>query len=285
MCAQGRTSHRAAPSQGVTPCVAFTLLELLVVIAVIGLLLGLLLPALLHSKAAARKASCLSNLRQVAIAFELYTTDQAQRLPLNYDGLAGREWVPNWAYGNMADFGDRRDYEALLDPARTLLAPYLTDHRLFKCPADRTAAVRSLSLNCRVNPVRLNAPPRWLAGGGTNYPIFRRTMDVLSPSMTFTVLDEEEAMINDGYFAVDLSNTGEPDGRGTPIPLVIMDFPAQRHSRGASVAYGDGHVELVRWRDALIQAGTRFPGLRVDPGSFDGKWLHEHAVGQSVRAP
>lgn len=261
---------------------AFTLLELLVVIAVIALLLGLLLPALGRSKAEARKAQCLSNLRQLALAFELYATDNEQRFPLNYDGLAGRDLVPNWAYGNMADPSDRRDADSLQDPARTLLAPYLKDHLLYKCPADRTEAVRSLSLNCRVNPVRLKEEPRWLWGAGTNYPIFRRTQDMPSPSLTFTVLDEEELMINDGYFAVDLSNTGDPSGEGTPVPLVIIDFPARRHANGAGVAFGDGHAEPIHWKDALISAETRFPGLRVDPASFDGRWLHEHAAGQSV---
>jgi prepilin-type processing-associated H-X9-DG protein len=258
------------------------LIELLVVIAVIALLLGLLLPALTRSKAEARKAQCLSQLRQVALAIELYASDNEQRFPLNYDGLAGRELVPNWAYGNMADPADRRDADSLADPARTLLAPYLKDPRLFKCPADRTDAVRSLSLNCRVNPVRLNAEPRWLWGAGTNYPTFRRSQDMTSPSLTFTVLDEEEAMTNDGYFAVDLSNTGDPYGEGTPVPLTIMDFPARRHVRGVTVAFGDGHVEWVRWRDALIHAQTRYPGLRVNPASFDGRWLHDHAIGQSV---
>ncbi len=276
------SSGRVSGANGLGREAAFTLIELLVVIAVIAVLLGILLPALARSKAAAQKTKCLSNLRQMGVAFELYSTDNQQRFPLNYDGLAGRQMVPNWAYGNMADLVDRRDYESLLSPARTLLAPYLQEPRLYKCPSDRTDAVRSVSLNCRVNPVRLKDEPRWLWGAGTNYPVFRRPTDMLWPSMTFTVLDEEEATINDGYFAVDLSNTGEPTGEGTPIPLVIIDFPGQRHSRSAGVAFGDGHVEVVRWKDALIGAETRFPGLRVDPSSFDGRWLHEHAVGQSI---
>ncbi len=280
-----RSSRYPRPGKWPPPSGAFTLVEMLVVLAVIALLLGLLLPALARSKMQARKTQCLSNLRQVALAIELYAADHEQRFPWNYDGLAGRELVPNWAYGNMADPADRRDTDSLADPTRTLLAPHLKDPRLFKCPADRTDAVRSLSLNCRVNPVRLNAEPRWLWGAGTNYPIFRRSHDLMAPSRTFTVLDEEEAMINDGYFAVDLSNTGDPYGLGTPVPLTIIDFPARRHSRGATVAFGDGHVELVRWRDALLGAQTRYPGLRVHPASLDGLWLHEHAVGYRVSPP
>lgn len=262
------------------PRAAFTLLELLVVVAIIGVLAVLLLPALGRSKALAHQSQCLANTRQLALALEMYGADNTQQLPPNLDGLIGRERVASWVYGNMADPGDRTNRTSLTDPARSLLARYVPDARIYKCPADRSPAVRSMSLNCRINPIRMGNPPRWLGGGGTNYPVFRRFGDLRHPAATFTFVDEHEALINDGYFAVDLSNTGHPEGQGTPTPYVVIDFPTTRHGEGASFAFADGHVELRRWRDALRSRRDVSPGLWVPPTSRDARWLQEASVGQ-----
>jgi prepilin-type N-terminal cleavage/methylation domain-containing protein len=76
----GKTEWRAIPVGG------FTLVELLVAIAIIAILASLLLPALAQGKEQARRANCINNFRQLHLAWKLYIDDNNGVLPINnYD--------------------------------------------------------------------------------------------------------------------------------------------------------------------------------------------------------
>src|SRR5579885_1639048 len=73
----------------------FTLIELLVVMAIIGILAGLLFPALSHSKARAQAIMCRNNSKQLALAWTLYSDDNGAHLAYNVGPDAARNSMPS----------------------------------------------------------------------------------------------------------------------------------------------------------------------------------------------
>ena len=101
---------------------SFTLVELLVVIAIIAMLAALLMPGLGKAKEAARATACISNLRQVGIALQLYVQDNHNRLPVLRDRLFDTNATPGLGS------------HATMDVA---LAYYLGANQVLRCPSDR----------------------------------------------------------------------------------------------------------------------------------------------------
>jgi prepilin-type processing-associated H-X9-DG protein/prepilin-type N-terminal cleavage/methylation domain-containing protein len=244
--------------------VGFTIVELLVVVAIIAILAALLLPALANGKAEAQKIACASNIKQLALAWQLYADEYDDVLVNNHginETILRRE---NWA-NNMQDMltSEGNTNVALLTSGK--LAPYLSDvTAVFKCPSDRSIAqngprIRSVSMNSLVGD-----PGELTNKFNPQMVQFFRAGDIPNPSGIYVFLDEHPDTINDGFFM----NRWED--------YLWGNLPGSYHNGAVNLSFADGHVESHRWaladtkRPPGAASGT-FPAS--SPTDFD--WLKE----------
>jgi prepilin-type N-terminal cleavage/methylation domain-containing protein/prepilin-type processing-associated H-X9-DG protein len=246
---------------------AFTLVELLVVIAVIAILAALLLPALSQSKFKAESSVCRNNLKQLTLAWDLYADDNADLLVNNHgvpETLALRQ---NWA-NNVQDWENGEDNTNLLYLSHSKLGPYAGGTTgIYKCPGDREPAlngahIRSMALNALIgNPGEL-----------TNrfnpaYVQCYKKSDIASPAGIFAFLDENADSLNDGFYV----NVWDDKLWG--------NLPASYHNGAGNLSFTDGHVESHQWQVPGTKRPVqkkRFDKFPASPAT-DFDWLKARA--------
>ena len=250
---------KVCPSKSAPPS-AFTLVELLVVIAMIGILAALLLPALARAKDRAYTIQCLNNNRQLMLAWRIYSDDHQDRLPYNVGGSGtgrgvGGKHPQNWADGIL-------DWELTPDNTNTVLltgqgiGPYSSGKAaIYHCPADQTLSSiqKSAGWKYRVRTYSMNAmmgDAGAATTGGFNvnnpsYVQFFRLSQIPNPVSFFVLVDEHPDSINDGYFL------NRADKRAW------IDLPGSYHNNGATFSFADGHAEVHRWTVGNTKQASR----------------------------
>lgn len=244
---------------------AFTLTELLVVIAVLALMAGLTFPALAHAKIKSPAAGCLNNKRQLMMAWSMYKDDNNDRLVPN--GVPRQSWL-NPAIGNQDFYNSPSNTNVALIRGG-LLGPYLgNDIYILRCPADVVPSLnglrmRSCSMNGQVGVSASVNNPGWLTylkGSDMTCP---------PPANLFVFCDEHPNSINDGYFQMGFAAQD------------FTDVPANYHGNACGFGFADGHAEDHRWVTSVLAIPVT-PGVTVHHavaagGNADWIWLTQHA--------
>lgn len=195
----------------------FTLIEILVVVAIIGILAAMLFPVFSRAREAARSISCTSNLKQMGMALFMYAGDHGGNWPIPAGAI---EW-------------DETNNPAIEHGWMQQLYPYTKNRQLFHCPSDSDSDY-SYFLSVRA---------AYVAAGNVAKPVNTRRIDYVT---SFVAIGDTFSSGENGFNPTDADkdnysqNTVGGPANGTPF----VDW--KRHNEGQNLLFADGHVKWFK---------------------------------------
>ena len=229
---------------------AFTLIELMIVIAIIGVLVGLLMPTLGKARESARRATCLSNLRQVHQSFLLFAEEYDGRVPIGYRAIQGK---PVKQFNSMIYSGTSQKFCLF---GMLYQSGYLKQPEVFYCPSNSDP---QSTFNSSDNPwPPAVVPDKSCFGGYGGRP------DVLLPD---ELLKDKKTSLMPRL----------ADFQSKAILADLVAVPARvdmRHRDGVNVLCGDGSAAWVARRgfDKALNKCTANNDAKFNPYQ-DEIWL------------
>ena len=207
--------------------IGFTLIELLVVIAIIAILAAILFPVFARARENARRASCMSNLKQIGLGMMMYVQDYDEQYPVGIVGdldvdastpLSGSAYCTGMPCDDFT-VSDGHATTGKLMSWMDLLQPYTKSVQIFVCPSQQYSQYGGYGYNVYINNLKTTNPPIKMAS-------------LNNPSTTAMLMD-----CNRSYCVY-----GSP-AQAVFVPQTRPDCAP--HLDGYNMAFADGHVKWL----------------------------------------
>jgi prepilin-type N-terminal cleavage/methylation domain-containing protein/prepilin-type processing-associated H-X9-DG protein len=257
-------------------CRAFTLIELLVVIAIIALLMAIMVPVLRSAREGAYRTVCLSNLKQLTLAWTAYATEHDGKLvrgsALSWGKSTRGDRVIVYAEGwlGWAFFFPENRAALIEDPNKGALWPWIKDVDIYRCPRGREDHAVTYSTLVAANGTEVEGTyltrTSYTLGSfnklgnriGSTVLKLTSLTDIISPgaSQRAVFVDRGQTPGSSDFYVHYLY----PKWRWHSPPPI-------QHGGGTTLSMADGHAEYWRWKGRetvnmprrLLSAGSRFP--------------------------
>ena len=204
----------------------FTLIEILIVVAIIAILAAILFPVFARARENGRRASCASNVKQISLGIMQYAQDYDEKLPLfQTSGFAigttnGTAWSQQ-------------------------IQPYLNSMQIFQCPSEPNPSAAAGTNGAGYTDYGM-ATYCTIYNGCTSYSTGVALASFVSPSLSVMVFEMPNGAANNGYNGC--TNWNCSGSANTPGKLAFAGpgADAQIHLAGENVGFADGHVKWMK---------------------------------------